>query len=96
MVKCVNTSQREFLSGEGAFGLSYHLLSGDGVMLQMDYPRTYFQEPLEPSASTALPLTITAPAAPGRYVLELDIVWEGVCWFRDRGSQTALVTLTVT
>lgn len=96
IVNCVNTSQRPFLSGEGAFGLSYHLLSGDGVMLQMDHPRTYFQEPLPTGAAAALTLTITAPVAPGRYVLELDIVWEGVCWFRDRGSQTALVTLTVT
>jgi ubiquinone/menaquinone biosynthesis C-methylase UbiE len=40
-------------------------------------------------------LDITAPAAPGIYYLELDVVQEGVRWFKDAGSKTALVPVTV-
>jgi SAM-dependent methyltransferase len=40
-------------------------------------------------------LEIIAPAAPGIYYLELDVVQEKVRWFKDVGSKTELVSVTV-
>jgi hypothetical protein len=43
---------------------------------------------MEPGDTAGLTLTIAAPAAPGEYILELDMVQEGVAWFGARGSRT--------
>jgi hypothetical protein len=53
------------------------------------------QENLEPGAETEVPLQVTAPKEPGDYVLELDVVQEGVTWFKDKGSQTLKVKMKV-
>jgi acyl carrier protein len=42
---------------------------------------------LAPGASARLELRVTAPSEPGRVVLELDLVEEGVTWFRQMGSK---------
>jgi hypothetical protein len=36
-------------------------------------------------------LTLTAPSAPGKYQLELDLVSEFLIWFEDAGSTIPLV-----
>ena len=47
-------------------------------------------------APITLPLTIRAPAVPGEYVLEIDMVEEGVTWFKDKGALCAFVSVVVT
>lgn len=42
-----------------------------------------------------LDLTVTAPLQPGRYVLEIDMVHEGVAWFSQLGSRKLTVPVTV-
>lgn len=42
-----------------------------------------------PGESVELRLNVRAPAAAGRYSLEVDLVQEGVTWFQDRGSPVA-------
>lgn len=42
-----------------------------------------------------LPLLITAPAKPGEYILEVDMVQEQVSWFGDKGSPTARTKISV-
>ena len=37
-----------------------------------------------------------APEAPGDYILELDVVQEGVAWFGARGSKTLRASVGVT
>ena len=44
-------------------------------------------EDVRPGEEVELPITITAPAQPGEYVLEFDMVQEQVTWFRDKGSE---------
>lgn len=95
-VAVTNTSTVAFTAGEAPFGLSYHLRSGDGELLQFDHGRRYFTDPLAPTAERVVTLTVVAPAAPGAYWLELDIVWEGTCWFKDQGNATATIALVVT
>ena len=38
---------------------------------------------------------MTAPAQPGRYFLEFDLVHEGVTWFEQKGSSTLRVPVRV-
>ncbi|MGH9967889.1 MAG: hypothetical protein ACREBG_08690 [Pyrinomonadaceae bacterium] len=48
--------------------------------------RTTIPHDVYPGEEIELPLAITAPSTPGEYVLEIDMVQEGVCWFKDKGS----------
>lgn len=50
---------------------------------------------LKPMHLVQLPLVITTPEEPGRYILELDMVQEGVTWFKDKGSEPTRVRVTV-
>jgi len=50
---------------------------------------------LRPGEQTEVPLAITAPAQPGDYTLEVDLVQEQVAWFSDKGSPTARAKVTV-
>lgn len=50
---------------------------------------------LAPGEHTELTLQIAAPARPGDYQLELDLVQETVGWFAEHGSETARIPVTV-
>jgi hypothetical protein len=41
---------------------------------------------LWPGEEATVPLAITAPEVAGEYILEIDMVQEGIAWFKDRGS----------
>lgn len=43
---------------------------------------------LDPADVAGITLPVTAPGAAGRYILEFDVVQEGVAWFSDRGSKS--------
>lgn len=64
-------------------------LTGDGagVVNELD-SRTALPHDLGPGEEVKLKLTVTAPTAPGDYVLGIDMVHEGVAWFYQRGSRT--------
>jgi len=90
-----NTSGEPFPCGEGVFGLSYHLLSSVGGTIQHDNQRCWLSRPLQPAEELRVDLRAIAPTIPGRYRLELDLVWEGVMWFKDVANPTCLVDLEV-
>ncbi len=48
-----------------------------------------------PGASAEIELSVIAPRESGRYILELDLVDEGVAWFKDRGSEATRVRVQV-
>ncbi|HUS12617.1 MAG TPA: hypothetical protein VMZ30_19260 [Pyrinomonadaceae bacterium] len=48
--------------------------------------RTGMPADLPPGSEVELPLTVNAPGEPGDYVLEIDMVHEGVTWFYERGA----------
>lgn len=58
-------------------------------------PRTDLPAPVAPGESVTLELEATAPETPGDYVLEIDLVYEYVSWFSDRGSSLARAPITV-
>ena len=65
----------------GAIGLSYHWRDSSGRIAVWDGQRTALNSGLDPGDSAQLTMHVAAPTAAGRYVLELDVVREGVEWF---------------
>jgi methyltransferase family protein len=90
-----NRSETPFPHGKATFGLSYHLLSSSGEVLKFDNARSYFEAPLQPESSRIIDLTVNAPGESGSYLLEIDLVWEGMLWFKERGNPTCTVELIV-
>lgn len=48
--------------------------------------RRALESDLAPGASVELKLDVTAPKEPGEYTLEVDMIHEGVTFFREKGS----------
>ena len=57
--------------------------------------RTTIPHDLHPGEEAKLRLQITVPKTPGAYVLEIDMVQEGVCWFKDKGSTPLRIMVQV-
>jgi len=91
-VRIVNQTSVDF---GWSVGLSYHLFSSDGQLVRWDHPRSPFEPALPPGAERELSLGVVAPDVAGVYSLELDVVWEGVAWFKDKGNYTRTIALTV-
>jgi predicted O-methyltransferase YrrM len=90
-----NVSDEPFPFGPGVFGLSYHLLSDEGHTIRHDNPRTWLEKSLQPSERLRADLKLILPSEPGRYKLEIDLVWEGIMWFKDIANHPCLVDLEV-
>jgi 4-amino-4-deoxy-L-arabinose transferase-like glycosyltransferase len=65
-----------------------HWLNGAGNVVSNDDGRTALAEDLRPGETTTMRLVVNAPAQRGDYILEVDLVQEGVSWFGLKGSQT--------
>jgi SAM-dependent methyltransferase len=74
--------------------LGNHWRDHAGRLVQNDDGRTLLPM-LAPGEATQCTLTIKAPAQPGAYVVELDVVQEKVRWFAQAGSEPARVALVV-
>jgi hypothetical protein len=60
---------------------AYHWLDTEGNVIVYDGHRTVLTSDLGPGDVSLLPLHVVPPAKPGSYLLELDLVHEGVRWF---------------
>jgi hypothetical protein len=70
-------------------------LKPDGALVTNMDGRYGISKNLKPGEETEVPLGITAPKEPGEYILDVDLVQEGVAWFSDKGSPTARAKVTV-
>jgi 2-polyprenyl-3-methyl-5-hydroxy-6-metoxy-1,4-benzoquinol methylase len=68
--------------------LGNHWLTAAGRAVSFDDGRAALPKTLDPGESVAIPLEVTAPSLPGRYVLVLDLVQEDIAWFEGKGSPT--------
>lgn len=71
--------------------LSYHWSDASDAkrVIVWDGLRTGVARPLEPGETYAASLRVQAPDRPGEYVLNVDLVREGVAWFSKKGSPTS-------
>ena len=71
-------------------------LDADGKTVVNDLDgRTPLQADLSPGGEVEIPLTIEAPHAAGEYVLEIDMIHEGVTFFREKGSRVLTLHMRV-
>ena len=98
-VRVTNASGERWADSDGGpvlgLYLGNHWLSERGKVAVMDDARAALPTQLDPGDTVELELTVTAPARPGRYILQLDLVQEGVRWFAQRGSPTCRSPLEV-
>jgi hypothetical protein len=68
--------------------LAYHWKTPDGRTAVWEGERTELPGPVPPGGRVSVRQKVVAPELPGRYVLELDPVFEHVGWFSQRGGAT--------
>ncbi len=86
---------REGRHGRGYVRLGAHLLDASGTMTELDFGRAELPHDIPLQGRARVTLAVQAPASPGRYVVRLDMVNEGIAWFAAAGSETADVGLEV-
>ena len=84
-VRLTNRSPRAWrATGAARVWLAYHWLSDAGEVVVHEGERTALPLPIEPGAQVAADARVVAPATPGRYRLQLDLVFERFAWFSQR------------
>lgn len=94
-VRVRNRSDVPLAWSDTPFGLSYHLGREDGASERYENPRAWFIPPLGPGEERVMTLQVVAPGTAGDRVVEVDVVWEGICWLRERGNRPAQLPLRV-
>ena len=74
---------------------SYHWLDADGALLVVDGARSPLPRPVAPGDECDVALRLRAPPRPGRYLLALDLVHEGITWFSEAGSPSLQIPVRV-
>lgn len=82
-------------SGSNPVHLSYHVLDKKKKILEYENERFALPNDLRPDTETKINIELLLKMEPGDYILEFDMVEEGVCWFGDKGSPTTLVKLHI-
>ena len=75
--------------------ISFHLLDEKGQMLKFNNPRTALPKSALPGKKIEAEVRVKAPLDAGSYILEFDLVREGLEWFKDLGSRTLKIPLVV-
>jgi hypothetical protein len=81
--------------GRNAVRLRDRWLKTDGTVLTDEDASARIPFDMEPGDTAGLALNVSGPDEPGEYVLELDVVQEGVARFGARGSQTLRANVKV-
>ena len=101
-VRAENTGLARWLRGddtgtqEGSVHLVAHVFAAEGEEpLSWYHAGAYLPRDIEPGESVTMEIAMRAPAEPGRYRLEFDMVSEHLAWFEDLGSEVIRHELTV-
>jgi hypothetical protein len=81
--------------GKFPYFLSYHLMDEKGQILRFDNRRFSLSKRVYAGQKIDLIIPLRSPLEPGEYHLEFDLLREGLFWFKDRGSPTSKVKLSV-
>jgi len=74
------------IEGKNKVRLGTHWINRDtGEVVIWDGDRGLLSEDVTHDEETAVEINIKAPDAPGRYILQYDMVYEGVAWFSEKG-----------
>jgi SAM-dependent methyltransferase len=78
----------------GGVNMGVHLRARDGRPIDVDFRRIPLETITRPGESRVVDFAF-APPAPGEYLLEFDLVSEGVGWFEMNGSATVTIAIAV-
>ena len=78
----------------GGVNLGVHLRLHDGRPLNVDFARLVLEQETPPGGAETVDVVLEPPV-PGEYLLEFDLVSEGVAWFEMNGSATTTVKITI-
>ena len=97
-LKVQNTSDHTWQQPDvGPLAVGNHWLDAAGeLMLVQDDGRAPLLQVVPPGLHWPVLLTVRAPATPGTYVGEIDLVHEGITWYGHKGSPTLRFTIDVT
>jgi len=73
--------------------LSYHLLDESGKVIQYDNQRFPLPFDVLPDQKVDMKIEVRTPLDGGEYILEFDLLREGISWFKDYGSKTGRARL---
>jgi hypothetical protein len=93
-----NVGSVVWLAGDtpvGGVNLGVHLRTREGSPLAVDFARVRLRGSTVPGEMQAVSFSLKPPD-PGEYLLEFDLVSEGIGWFEMNGSATVSVAVTVT
>ncbi len=82
-------------TGDNRVNVSYHWLSPQHRRVLTEGLRTALARGVSPGEAITTHVVVQAPAAAGTYLLEFDLVHEGVTWFSEAGQPTATCTVRV-
>lgn len=80
---------------KNSINLSYHIFNEDDEVILYDGERTSLTKSVKSGETIDLNAVVQAPNKVGIYYIEFDMVYEGVTWFKDKGSKTLKVRLEV-
>jgi len=72
-----------------------HWLDPSGAPVVNDDGRGALPQDLRPGEEVEITFAVNAPRRPGDYLLEIDMLQEGVSWFALKGSKTLRVPVKV-
>lgn len=80
---------------ESGISVANRWLDKEGKVIKYLDGRTPLPEMLVPEQSASLALEVRAPARTGPCILEVDLIDEGVCWFKERGSSPLQIKIII-
>jgi hypothetical protein len=96
-VEVTNISSEDWLQRRVAqLNLGNHWLMEDGRTTYVHNDgRSRLAGKLGAGECQIISLNVTAPSSPGLFYLEVDVVQEGMRWFKDAGSPTSLIPIII-
>jgi subtilisin family serine protease len=96
-VTLTNTSNFAWsAAGPNPVRLAYHWIDLGKNVVVWEGQRSALAADVPVGGTATVAVTIAPPAKPGAYVLQLDLVREGITWFSSNGVGTANVNVTIT
>jgi ubiquinone/menaquinone biosynthesis C-methylase UbiE len=98
-LEAVNTGDARWLAETpnevGTVKIGIHLYTASRQLIDLDFHRWKLPENIDPGKNLFASIEVPSPLEKGDYLLGIDLVSEGVCWFENIGSQPVSARLTV-
>ena len=90
-----NSGQARRSRGKNPCFVSYHILDGGKSSASKIPALPALPHDMKPGETAAVKITVKAPLEAGDYYLEVDLLLEGLSWFKEFGSETLVLAFKV-